>query len=89
MGDEDAFMENKTHRYMTSCECISEAAEAFEIRQEDFLKELKRQPSWKQIIDFIQAKKDRYLARIKRKRELQKIVAQNNGRKAEAEHQMD
>ena len=36
LGDEDAFMENKNQRYMTSCQCISEAGEAYEIRQEDF-----------------------------------------------------
>ena len=86
LGDVDAFMENKNRRYTTSCQCTSEAGEAYEIRQEDFLKEIKRLSNWKQIIDFIQAKKDKYLARIKMKQELQKIVAQNNGSKTEPEN---
>ena len=35
---------------MTSCECISKEAEVYELKQEDFLRESKKQHNWKDIV---------------------------------------
>ena len=49
LGDEDVCIEIEDHRYMTSCECISKEAEVYELKHEDFLRESKKQPNWKDI----------------------------------------
>lgn len=53
LGDEDAFIETRNHGYMTSCECISLTGDVYELRQEDFLREFKKQISWNDIASLI------------------------------------
>ena len=64
IGDEDAFIESKKHAYLTSSECISLKADVYELRQEDFLKEFKKQVCWNEILSSIRAKREKYLNRI-------------------------
>ena len=53
IGDEDAFIESRKHEYLTSCECVSLTADVYEVRQEDFLKEFKKQVCWNEILNTI------------------------------------
>ena len=53
LGEEDAYIETDDHRYMTSCECISKEAEVYELKQEDFLREGKRQAVWSEVVKLI------------------------------------
>ena len=67
LGEEDVFIERKNNYYQTSCQCISYTAEVYELKQDDFLKELKKQSNFIEIIDLIQSKRDRFDHRIKKK----------------------
>ena len=53
LGEEDAYLEADDHKYMTSCECISKEAEVYELKQEDFLREGKRQAVWSEVVKLI------------------------------------
>ena len=77
LGDEDAFIESENHRYSTSCECISENAEVFEIRAEDFFKQARALPNWHEIASLIQDKLDKFVNRVVHKNQVEKIVDQS------------
>ena len=49
LGDEDVLVEEHNHLYMTSAVCQSEIANVYEVKQDDFLKELKKQVTWAEI----------------------------------------
>ena len=72
LGDEDVFIEQDDHRYSTSCECISRTAEVFEVKQDDYLRECKKQPHWQEIIDAIREKSDKFAQRVITKNVVQK-----------------
>ena len=85
IGDEDAFIESSDHRYMTSCECVSKEAIVYELKQEDFLREGKKQFNWGELVDAIQQKRDKFAMRVIQKNEVQKVVDKKmNRQKKEA-----
>ena len=71
LGDEDVFIEKDGYCYQTSCECISREAEVYELRQDEYLRECKKQPHWQEIVDSVQAKADKYAGRVLQKNEVQ------------------
>ena len=85
LGDEDAFIETKNHNYMNSCECMTLTGDVYELRQDDFIREFKKQVNWGDIVTAIQAKRDKFRLRILQKNDVQRKVDQNRLRTKEKE----
>ena len=72
--EEDIFIETENNRYITSCVCVSKEAEVFELKQEDFLKEGKKQQNWLEILEKMKQKRHKFAQRVHMKNEVQKTV---------------
>lgn len=65
LGDEDAYDSDvEEKRHITTSQCISKDAEIYELRQEDFLREAKKQANWQSILKLLQTKREKYAERI-------------------------
>lgn len=81
MGDDDAYIENVDHTFMTSCRCVSETAEVYEIKGDDFIRECKKQPCWYEIKNLIQLKRNKFAMRVVKKNEVEVAVGLTMSRK--------
>ena len=65
---------NQSAVRMTTCVCLSKEAEVYEIHFEDFLKECKKQACWREILQLIKTKRDKFAMRIVQKNRVHKDV---------------
>ena len=74
LGDEDALLDGDNARYSTSCHCISQIAEVYELKSKDLLREFEKLNNYDEMIKVLIEKKNRYIKRIDNKKEIQKNV---------------
>lgn len=67
LGEEDAYIEGENHSSMTTCKCISEVGEVYELMYDDFRMVCKSMPDMKEINAIIQAKRDKFGLRVQNK----------------------
>lgn len=70
LGDEDAFIESENHSYLTSCQCISDLGELYELKQEDFRTECKKMSNYQEIVTMMHKKRVDFADRVKLKNDV-------------------
>ena len=50
LGDQEALLDTVGTHHETSCVCVSQQAEVYEMKGEEFVKEARRQDKWRAIL---------------------------------------
>ena len=75
LGDENVYIEGENHSSMTSCKCISEIGEVYELGLNEFRSAYRSMPEKKEIAAMIHSKRVKFGLRIKNKNDVLKIEA--------------